>query len=109
MNRPECGRGPCWKGADHDGPCEPGGAHDPRRTAEEDATLAAYAIACPRCRSAAGDPCRERYCVNGYAGCTYKVCSRIRDLDTPHVARVARAVTTVTPPGAGREGETSCP
>lgn len=27
----ECGRGPCWKGAGHDGPCQPGWRDDPRR------------------------------------------------------------------------------
>jgi hypothetical protein len=27
-----CGRGPCWKGAGHEGPCEPGSRLDPRRT-----------------------------------------------------------------------------
>lgn len=35
-----CSRGPCWKGAGHEGPCEPGSRLDPRRTIESDAPRA---------------------------------------------------------------------
>lgn len=66
----------------------------------ERVAVSAYAIACPRCRSAAGDPCRERYCRNGRRDCDYAICSRIRDLPEPHVARVARAAAQ----GGGSRG-----
>ena len=57
-------------------------------------SVSVYTIACPRCGSAAGVPCREGYCKNGYRNCTYAICHRVRDMEEPHVARVARAAAT---------------
>lgn len=51
-----CGRGPCWKGAGHEGPCEPGSQLDPRRNPRPTAESAARnAIKAEALREAAAE------------------------------------------------------
>lgn len=49
-------------------------------------------VDCPSCIAKRGEPCREAYCKNGYRDCTYAICHRIRDKETPHLSRVTAAV-----------------
>lgn len=53
--------------------------------------VAAAMVACPRCKAGTGRPCRVRKCRNGYAGCTYAVCSVLVELPEPHLERAVAA------------------
>lgn len=53
--------------------------------------VAAAMVPCPRCGAKTGSPCRVRACRNGYANCTYKVCSYFKELPGPHLERAVAA------------------